>query len=264
MSQLPISYKHTSQIEIEEGVRIIIGKDVQMALAEGNKEDWVLLIEVNRLTQPTLIKYRYSTNAPLAAPQAGSPSLLHVQIIMGSHWNKYALIKQDIEQSDWKDKVFESYSISLLHRVKELIECISTSSKQKLRLLSLFYGLLAALNEDAQKNEKIPNEDREKLRMIEEILIKTFTSRPPTLEVLSAEIGMSVSKMKLLFKAFYGESIYQFHQQAKLNYAAELLKTQRYTVSQVAYKVGYSHSIKLIKMFEKHFGVTPGKYKNTQ
>ena len=123
---------------------------------------------------------------------------------------------------------------------------------------------MAALYKDAQKSVKVPFKEQEKLQIIEQLLVENFTNRPPSIESMATMIGMSVSKLKLLFKDFYGVSIYQFHQRAKLNYAANLLKTRRYTVSQVAYKVGYSNSIKFIKIFDKHFGTTPGRFKITE
>ncbi|MFN8344144.1 MAG: helix-turn-helix transcriptional regulator [Spirosomataceae bacterium] len=264
MPLLIVPTADTSSItaEIEEGVQITVTNNARTTLPELKEGDMLLLIEVHRLTRLTLLKYRYIADASSFTPGVASLSAIQIQIVMESRWNKYQLFKKETEATVRADKVFESYALSSVHCTEEFIQYISTYyNRSKIRLLSLFYELLATLNEDATASTKIPADEKEKLEKVKKKVIENFTSRPPTLEILAAEIGMSKSKMKQLFKDFYGESIYQFHQKAKLNYAADLLKTQRYTVSQVAYKVGYNHSIKFIKIFEKYFDTTPGKFK---
>jgi AraC-like DNA-binding protein len=259
-------YKDTSQvlIELEEGVRIYVSKNARMVFSSLDKDNIIIWVDVNQLTRPTFIKYQYITDASTIGNGTIPTANTHIQIVINNRWNQYSLINQELRGVNLTEKIFESYSTILGQRIDEFLNCILEYSNHKLPLFNAFYGLLVALYEDAKKTRKVPLDDREKLQVIEQLLVENFTNRPPSIESMTTMIGMSASKMKLLFKDFYGESIYQFHQRAKLNYAADLLKTKRYTVSQVAYKVGYSQSIKFIKIFEKHFGITPGKFKQVE
>ncbi len=236
-------------IELDEDVNIYIYKSARMTFSSLKKDDIIVLIEINNRTYPTLMKYQYIIDTSLIKTNIVSNADIQIQIVIGSKWNQYSTIKQELSQLNWHEIVFETHSTALNYQIEELLKYAFESTKCKLILFSSFYGLLAALKKDSQKIENTLPNDREKIRMIERKMVENFTSRPPSLEELAQLIGMSVSKMKLLFKAHYGESIYQFHQKAKLNYAADLLKSRRYTVSQVAYKVGYNHSIKFIKNF---------------
>lgn len=259
-------YKDTSQvfIELEEGVRIYVSKNARMAFSSLDTNDMIILVEVSQLARPIFIKYQYITDASTIGNSTITTANTHIQIAINNRWSKFSIINQELSRIQLAEKVFESHSTILGQRINELLNCILEYSNHKLPLFSAFYSLLVALYEDTQKSDKVPLDDREKLQVIEQLLVENFTSRPPDIESMATMIGMSASKMKILFKDSYGESIYQFHQRAKLNYAADLLKTQRYTVSQVAYKVGYSQSIKFIKIFEKHFGITPGKFKQVE
>jgi AraC-like DNA-binding protein len=255
----------TSQIfiELEEDLRIYISKNTRMVFSSLDANEMLILVEVNHLTHPTSIKYQYITDISTIGSGTIITKNTYIQIVINNRSNKYSFFKQELSGADLGKKIFESLSTMLGQLINEFLNCVLDYSNHKLPLFRAFYGLLVELYKDTQKSVKFPFKDQEKLHIIEQLLVGNFTDRPPNIELMATMIGMSVSKMKLLFKDFYGVSIYQYHQRAKLNYAANLLKTQRYTVSQVAYKVGYSHSIKFIKIFEKHFGTTPGKFKIT-
>ncbi len=45
-----------------------------------------------------------------------------------------------------------------------------------------------------------------------------------------------------------------------MEYAAELLEA-RHRASEVSTKIGYKYPIKRNKMFQKHYGITPKKYR---
>ncbi len=262
MSETLTPYKTTQLfIELEEDVRIYVSKNTRMVFSSLETNDMVILVEMNPLARPTLIKYQFITDVSLINTSTVTTANTRIQIVISNRWDKYFLINQELSRGEQAERVYESHSATLVRRIDEFLNCTSDYSNHKLPLFSAFYGLLAALCDDTQKSEKGSLNDREKLQMIEKLMVDKFANRPPSLESMATTVGMSVSKMKHLFKNSYGESIYQFRQKAKLQYAADLLKTQRYTVSQVAYKVGYHSSIKFIKIFEKHLGVTPGQFK---
>ena len=65
----------------------------------------------------------------------------------------------------------------------------------------------------------------------------------------------------LLNRGFlYGDSVFGFLLDYKLDFARKLLLSKSYSVGEVAAKVGYSTSSHFIAAFKKKFGVTPKKY----
>ena len=83
---------------------------------------------------------------------------------------------------------------------------------------------------------------------------------PPTLSELSDEIGLSLSKLKEGFKQIYGDSVFSFLFDYKMEVARQLLETGSHNVNEVGLKVGYSTASHFIAAFKKKFGTTPKKY----
>lgn len=102
-------------------------------------------------------------------------------------------------------------------------------------------------------------ENVKRIRKAKEIIISRM-AEPPTLNELSEEIGLSLKKLKEGFKQVYGDSVYGFLFDYKMEYARKILETNQYNVNEVGLKVGYSTASHFIAAFKKKFGTTPKKY----
>lgn len=98
-----------------------------------------------------------------------------------------------------------------------------------------------------------------KIRQAKEIIISRM-AEPPTLQVLSDEIGLGLKKLKEGFKQIYGDSVYSFLFDYKMEVSRKLLETGSHNVNEVGLKVGYSTSSHFIAAFKKKYGITPKKY----
>ncbi len=98
-----------------------------------------------------------------------------------------------------------------------------------------------------------------KIRKAKDIVISRM-AEPPSLQELSDEIGLSLKKLKEGFKQIYGDSVYSFLFDYKMEYARKLLDSGEYNVNEVGLKVGYSTASHFIASFRKKFGTTPKKY----
>lgn len=83
---------------------------------------------------------------------------------------------------------------------------------------------------------------------------------PPRLEDLVLFSGMSKSKMQNLFKQVFGNSIYNYYQSFRMRQAAEMIREERISISEVGYQMGFSNLSHFTRMFERHIGVKPKKY----
>ena len=98
-----------------------------------------------------------------------------------------------------------------------------------------------------------------KIRKAKEIIISRM-SEPPSLQELANEIGLNIKKLKEGFKQIYGDSVFSFLFDYKMEHARRLLESNQYNVNEVGLKVGYSTASHFIAAFKKKFGTTPKKY----
>lgn len=139
------------------------------------------------------------------------------------------------------------------------------SSIKELYIKSKVYELIAlyfnkAENADIEQCPFLVDEDNVKrIRKAKEIIIARM-AEPPTLAELSDEIGLSLKKLKEGFKQIYGDSVYSFLFEHKMEYARKMLESGQHNVNEVGLKVGYSTASHFITAFKKKYGTTPKKY----
>ncbi|PRX57066.1 helix-turn-helix transcriptional regulator [Flagellimonas meridianipacifica] len=125
-------------------------------------------------------------------------------------------------------------------------------------LISLYFN--KAQDADLEQCPFLADEDNvRRIKMAKEIIIARM-SEPPTLAELSEEIGLSLKKLKEGFKQIYGDSVFGFLFDYKMDYARKMLETGKHNVNEVGLKVGYSTASHFIASFKKKYGTTPKKY----
>ena len=125
-------------------------------------------------------------------------------------------------------------------------------------LLSLYFNR----NEDpnAEQCPFLIDEDNViKIKKAKEIIIANM-AEPPSLQELAGQIGLNIKKLKMGFKQIYGDTVYGFLFDYKMDYARKLLDSGSYNVNEVGLKIGYSTGSHFITAFKKKFATTPKKY----
>lgn len=125
-------------------------------------------------------------------------------------------------------------------------------------LLSLYFNREEDANIDACPF-LADEENMRKIKKAKEIILDRMID-PPSLNELAAEIGLSLKKLKEGFKEVYGDTVYGFALDHKMDYARQLLDSGKYNVNEVGLKVGYSTGSHFISAFRKKYGTTPKKY----
>jgi DNA-binding response OmpR family regulator/anti-sigma regulatory factor (Ser/Thr protein kinase) len=74
------------------------------------------------------------------------------------------------------------------------------------------------------------------------------------------KIGMSRVQLHRKIHSLTGQSTSEFIRVVRLNRAAQLLKQQHDSITQIAYLVGFNSSSYFSRAFYKHFGVSPSEY----
>ena len=126
---------------------------------------------------------------------------------------------------------------------------------QMTTLLAHFFGQLSLISEDT-----IPSHERAKLQQARDILINNL-EHPPSLTELSKEIGLNTFKLKKNFKELFGVPVFKYLQNERLNTANELIRSEKMTIQEAAWHVGYDSLSSFSNAFAKKFGFRPSEIK---
>lgn len=149
--------------------------------------------------------------------------------------------------------------------LQQIINSNINSSIRQLYVKGKVYELLSL---HFQKDENVEGEycpflvDEDnvlKIRKAKEIIIDRM-AEPPSLQELANEIGLNIKKLKEGFKQIYGDTVYSFLFDYKMEHARRLLESNQFNVNEVGTQVGYSTASHFIAAFKKKFGTTPKKY----
>ena len=153
---------------------------------------------------------------------------------------------------------------SLFVVLNQLFSVHLSETAQKLFYQGKVYELLSLYFSDRKPDtESCPflndQETVRKIKHAKEFLLKNMET-PPGLKELAKTAGLNEYQLKVGFKQIYGNTVYGFLNEHKLDNARVLLDTRKYQVNEVAYQIGYTNPSHFIAAFRKKFGVTPKKY----
>ena len=172
------------------------------------------------------------------------------------------LSKENEQKKYYKE---ENITSSMMIVLNQILNYNSNSPVKKLFIKGKTYELLSLYfnKNEGTDIEQCPfladEENVLKIRKAKDIVIINM-AEPPGLQELADEVGISLKKLKMGFKQIYGDSVYSFLLDYKLEYARKLLDSGSYNVNEVGLKIGYSTSSHFIAAFKKKFGITPKKY----
>ena len=125
-------------------------------------------------------------------------------------------------------------------------------------LLSLYFNRPS--DTDVEQCPFLADEENvSKIKKAKQIMISRM-AEPPTLQELADEINLPINRLKEGFKQVYGDSVFSFLFDYKMEVARQLLATGSHNVNEVGLKIGYSTSSHFIAAFKKKFGTTPKKF----
>lgn len=125
-------------------------------------------------------------------------------------------------------------------------------------LISLYFNRPA--DADMEQCPFLADEENvSKIKKAKQIMVSRM-AEPPTLQELADEINLPINRLKEGFKQIYGDSVFSFLFDYKMEVARQLLATGSHNVNEVGLKVGYSTASHFIAAFKKKFGTTPKKF----
>ena len=107
---------------------------------------------------------------------------------------------------------------------------------------------------------KVESIDDAFLRKLAEQIEAGYASPEDNVEKLSETLGLSRGHLHRKIKELTGTAPVEFLRTYRLNKATQLLRQNAYTVSEVAYRTGFSSPAYFSKCFKAVYGVTPTAY----
>jgi len=108
----------------------------------------------------------------------------------------------------------------------------------------------------------LKDDEINKLIKVEALLVKDFSTAPPTIAALSKISAMSPTKLKKDFKTMYGMPVYEYYQKNRMMRAKALLEEENYAIKHVGMMVGYANLGHFAASFKKEFGILPSELIN--
>jgi AraC-like DNA-binding protein len=94
-------------------------------------------------------------------------------------------------------------------------------------------------------------------------LIHERPDRPWTLDDLGQRVGLGRSAFSARFTKLVGQSMYSYLIARRMSEAAFLLETSDEAIARIATSVGYETTAAFSKLFHRHHGLSPGRYRAT-
>ena len=222
------------------------------------------------LEENTLLLYNPQRNLPINLEIEPNSWVVSVLISIKKF---HSLFSQEADyitflSDDNKDKKYYKDGVispSMAIVLNQLINYNLNLSVKKLYFKGKAYELLSLYfnrSEDADIEQcpfLVDETNIIKIRKAKDIIVSRM-AEPPSLQELADEIGLNIKKLKEGFKQIYGDSVFSFLFDYKMEVARKLLEAGNDNVNEVGHKVGYSTASHFIAAFKKKYGTTPKKY----
>ena len=124
--------------------------------------------------------------------------------------------------------------------------------------ISILYKIFSEL----QKNNFVSKQHFLKIKPAVDRIHDRFLQDELSTPELAAMCGVKESYFQRLFKEKYGLSPQKYIIQLKINHACDLLRLERYTVTQIAEICNFSDIYYFSRQFKEYMGITPTQFVN--
>lgn len=140
------------------------------------------------------------------------------------------------------------------------MEVLAAKIRNQLRTRSQAIRHYAEIEDVEPETVAINPLDEEFLRKALDVMERHLDDSQFSTDIFAREMCMSRSNLHLKMKALTGESTNDFIRRYRMRQAMNMLKSGRYTVSEVSAMVGYGTPSYFATSFKKFFGALPSEY----
>lgn len=208
--------------------------------------------------------FAYNKEKPTNALAIGIPLPLFAYYIENTEGHKRVQLSDLLGENAYRlfTKEIDPKAALIL---REMIDCPYSHSMRKLFMeskameLAAIY-LQAFLYERELKSTAtgLSKSDMEKIRLAKEKLLERMDA-PPSLLELSRMVGLNDYKLKIGFKEQFGNTVFGYLREKRMERARHLLQEGTASVSQAASLVGYANFSHFAEAFRKQYGINPSQ-----
>ena len=126
-----------------------------------------------------------------------------------------------------------------------------------IELLALQISQFEQLGISTNPNQ-LEHEKRERMHAAREIIVN-HTGKQLSLRSLAHMVGTNEFDLKRDFKIVFGNTVYGYLTQYRMEQAKAMLIEKNVTVAEISLKMGYKHATHFTSAFKKYFGYLPNK-----
>ena len=155
----------------------------------------------------------------------------------------------------WVMDVAQNEKIGILFK-KIFATWVGKNNGYYFESISILYKIFAEL----QNTRYVPKQHYLKIKPAVDVIHDRFLQEELSIDTLAEMCGMKESYFQRLFKEKYGVAPKKYIIQLKINHACELLRLERYTVTQIAALCNFSDVYFFSRQFKEHMGITPTQF----
>lgn len=140
------------------------------------------------------------------------------------------------------------------------VDVLNAQIKSLLENRILLQNRLGTIKKIDQLRQEVPNQDNEFLEKVIEKINLNIEETEFNSDELAMALGISQRQLYRKLKGITGNTVHEFITKVKMNQAEELLRNSDLSISQIAYKLGFSEPSNFSRTFSKHFGCSPSQY----
>lgn len=137
----------------------------------------------------------------------------------------------------------------------EKIRKLATMHGSRLKMMSLFYGVLERLFSESQNRNA-------SLRRATQYIIGHLDDTTLSNSKIAAEAGVCESYLRRMFREAYKTTPKQYVIEARIQKAGQALRENRGPVTEISYQCGFSSVYHFCRAFKQYSGLTPSEYRN--
>jgi AraC-like DNA-binding protein len=153
----------------------------------------------------------------------------------------------------------------LMMALKEILHCTRKGCFKRLyteskiiEILTILLEQYDASKQDSFKYDALKSIDVEKMHQVRTLLTRNMEI-DLSLKDLAKMVGTNEYYLKRNFKAVFGESVFRYLHQMKMEKAIEMIKQHNKKVAEIASILGYKHPTHFTAAFKKYFGFLPNQ-----
>lgn len=163
-------------------------------------------------------------------------------------------------------------NVHIAHIFTELCECSAQADTghevpeaiwedyRKIKVLELLLYLSMVNPSTERRIMRITKGQIDVIKAVRQRICENL-SKELTIDQLAREYCISPTALKVNFRVVYNTSVKEYLRKARMEHAAELLRSESMTVGEIARQVGYANQSKFASAFRSLYGITPVEYR---